>query len=167
VSAAHFPGLEGPAGGPARPSPAGDRAGSSPGTTSFPGSASARPWDRGGLDTALDTALVPPDAGERHGPPLLLLVGAGTVPLATVALVFLDGWGWHVLGWAVATFGTAGLLIAATLQDTRRRASAWYLGNEALVRLLRLGAVVLALLAAAAHSWQIADWLSRLEVFAS
>jgi hypothetical protein len=163
VSAAHFPGLEGPAEDAARPSPTGDRPGSFPGTTGFPGLTAAHPWDDGGLGTAAVAA----DAAERHGPPLLLLIAAVAVPLATVPLAVLDGWGWHVLGWAVATFGTAGLLIVATLQDTRRRASAWYLGNETLVRLLRVGAVVVALLAAALHSWQIADWVSRLEVFAS
>ncbi|WP_448627708.1 hypothetical protein [Geodermatophilus sp. URMC 64] len=87
--------------------------------------------------------------------------------MITVPLLFLDGWLWHVLGWAVATFGATSLLIVATVQDTRRRASAWYLGNEALVQLLRLGAVLLALGMAAAHAWRFADWVSRLEEFTS
>jgi hypothetical protein len=79
--------------------------------------------------------------------------------------LLLDGWGWHVLGWVVATFVTAGLLIAATLQDTHRRASVWYTGSDGLIRGLRTGAVVLALLTAAAHAWLFADWFSRLAVF--
>jgi hypothetical protein len=90
------------------------------------------------------------------------------LPLLTVPLALLgrDDWGWHVVGWAMATFGTAALLIAFTLSDTRRRGSAWYLGRDPLVRGLRVAALVLALGAAAWHSYQFADWFARLEVFA-
>jgi len=84
----------------------------------------------------------------------------------TVPLLLVDAWYWHVIGWAVASFSTAGLLIAFTLIDTGRRASAWYLGYESTVRGLRLAAIVLALLAAAAHSYLFADWFSRLGMFA-
>jgi hypothetical protein len=96
-----------------------------------------------------------------------LLGAAVLTPLATLPLLFMDGWGWHVLGWAVATLVTAALLILGTLQDTRRRASAFYLRRDGLVRSLRGGALVLALLAAAAHAWMFADWFARLPVFAA
>ncbi|MGY1619065.1 hypothetical protein ACI797_20170 [Geodermatophilus sp. SYSU D00691] len=85
----------------------------------------------------------------------------------TTPLVFLDGWGWHVLGWAAATLITAALLIVATLQDTRRRASAFYLRRDGMVRALRAGALLLALGAAASHAWLFADWFARLPVFAA
>jgi hypothetical protein len=95
-------------------------------------------------------------------------LGASVVaPLVTIPLLFMNGWGWHVLGWAVATLVTAALLIVGTLQDTRRRASVFYLRRDGLVRALRGGALVLALLAAAAHAWQFADWFARLPVFAA
>jgi hypothetical protein len=96
-----------------------------------------------------------------------LFAGAVAAPVVSLPLLLLDGWGWHVVGWVVATFGTAALLIVATLQDTHRRASVWYLGQDGLVRGLRVCAVVLALLAAAAHAWLFADWFSRLAVFSS
>ena len=109
----------------------------------------------------------PTGDARRSGPPIPLFAAAVAVPLASLPLLLLDGWGWHVLGWAVATLGTAALLIVATLTDTQRRASVWYLGREPLVPGLRLGAVVLALVAAAAHAWLFADWFSRLAVFSS
>ncbi|MGY1741176.1 MULTISPECIES: hypothetical protein [unclassified Blastococcus] len=87
-------------------------------------------------------------------------------PLLTVPLLLLDAWFWHVIGWSIAAFGTAAFLIAFTLIDTGRRASAWYLGREGAVRTLRLSAIALALLIAAAHSYLFADWFSRLEMFA-
>jgi hypothetical protein len=117
-------------------------------------------------DLADGSGGVPEQRGDAH-PPILLFAAACVVPVLTVPLMFLDGWGWHALGWAVATFGTAALLIVGTLQDTRRRASIWYLSNDALLRALRVAAVALALLAAAAHAWLFADWLSRLAVFAA
>jgi hypothetical protein len=106
-------------------------------------------------------------AGPLSGPPTALFAAAAAAPVVSLPLLLLDGWGWHVLGWVVATFVTAGLLIAATLQDTHRRASVWYTGSDGLIRGLRTGAVVLALLAAAAHAWLFADWFSRLAVFSS
>lgn len=100
--------------------------------------------------------------------PIALVAAAAVLPLLTAPLLLLnrDAWALHVLGWLVATFGTAALLIAFTLIDTRRRASVWYLGSDAAVRSLRTAAIVLALLAAAAQSYQFADWFSRLGIFA-
>jgi hypothetical protein len=109
----------------------------------------------------------PSAGGPRSGPPVALFAAAVAVPLVSLPLLLLDGWGWHVLGWAVATLGTAGLLIVATLTDTQRRASVWYLGRDPLVPGLRLTAVVLALVAATAHAWLFADWFSRLAVFSA
>lgn len=99
---------------------------------------------------------------------MALLVAAAVLPLVTAPLLLLanDRWVLHVLGWLIATFGTAALLIAFTLVDTGRRASAWYLGRESTVRALRTAAIVLALLAAAAQSYQFADWFARLGTFA-
>ncbi len=171
-----------PWGPPAGGRPGGSSSGGFPSTGGFPspggfpstGGFPAPPASTGGFPPVDPTSGgsspwggTPAGApAERVRPPLALLGAALLAPLVTLPLLFLDGWGWHVLGWAVATFGAAALLIVATLSDTRRRASAWYLGRDGLVRTLRLGTVVLALLAAGAHAWLFADWFSRLEVFA-
>ena len=158
VSAPHFPGLGS--------DPLGNSA-THPTTGGFPGLAPATP------PSASSPGLADGRGGRTvggladAGPPLVLLGAAVAVPLVTVPLIFMDGWGWHVLGWGVATLVTAALLIVATLQDTRRRASAFYLRRDGLVRALRGGALVFALLAAAAHAWLFADWFARLPVFAA
>jgi hypothetical protein len=156
MSAPHFPGLG--------PDPLGNS--SARPTGGFPGLAP--------LGSASASNLGPVDGAERRvggstdaGPPLALLSAAVIAPIVTVPLLFTTGWGWHVLGWAVATLVTAALLIVSTLQDTRRRASAFYLRRDGLVRGLRGAALVLALLAAAAHAWLFADWFARLPVFAA
>jgi hypothetical protein len=165
MSGPPFPGL-GPEPGRRRDSP--DGAAQLPGLSSqFPGAsapAAALPGARG---DPFPGGGATPAAGPLTGPPTALFAAAVAAPVVSLALLPLSGWGWHVLGWVVATFVTAGLLIVATLQDTRRRASVWYTGSDGLIRGLRTGAVVLALLAAAAHAWLFADWFSRLAVFSS
>jgi hypothetical protein len=158
VSAPHFPGLgPDPLGNSSARPTSGGFPGLAPGTTSGA-------FDLGPTGGAVDRAGGgPADAG----PPLLLLGASAVVPLVTVPLLFMEGWGWHVLGWAVATLVTAALLIVATVQDTLRRASIFYLRRDGVVRGLRGAALVLALLAAAAHAWLFADWFARLPVFAS
>jgi hypothetical protein len=159
-----FPGLGAPSGGSRQPSSANNPFGGLPpaSASGFPGLSGAEPFP--GVEGQPADPASSESASRR--PPLALLLGAVAAPLVSLPLLLLDGWGWHVLGWAVATFVAAALLIAATLEDTRRRASAWYLGNDALVSGLRLAAVVLALGAAAAHAWLFADWFARLEMFA-
>jgi hypothetical protein len=160
VSTPQFPGLgagpNGPSGFP------GTRGSNFPGLSDGPGNVPPS------SDLGFPVAGEEPSGGsDRSGPPIGWFAGAVAAPVVSLPLLLLDGWGWHVLGWVVATFGTAALLIVATLQDTHRRASVWYLGQDGLVRGLRLGAVVLALVAAAAHAWLFADWFSRLAVFSS
>ena len=157
MSAPHFPGLG--------PDPLGH---SSARVTSggFPGLAPAAPSSAVGPGPVNGAERGPGGAADA-GPPLALLGAAVVAPVVTVPLLFTGGWGWHVLGWAVATLVTAVLLIVGTLQDTRRRASAFYLRRDGLVRALRGTALVLALLAAAAHAWLFADWFARLPMFAS
>jgi hypothetical protein len=136
--------------------------------TPFPGLSSPGGSLTGAADFLGGAAL--PSGGDHGGsdekPPLGYLVGAVALPLLTTPLLLLDAWFWHVVGWVVAAFASAALLIAFTLIDTGRRSSAWYLGRDGLVRGLRLTAIVLALLAAAAHSYLFADWFSRLGMFA-
>ena len=165
MSTAQFPGL-GP-GSNGRPGFPGSPGAVFPGLSDGLGQGSSHrpPPGDGGL--AFPTSEGEPSAGGRSGPPIPLFAAAVVAPLATLPLLLLDGWGWQVLGWVVATFGTAALLIVATLQDTHRRASAWYLGQDGLVSALRVGAMVLAVVAAAAHAWFFADWFSRLAVFSS
>ncbi|MGY1632241.1 hypothetical protein ACI784_11115 [Geodermatophilus sp. SYSU D01186] len=155
MSTPPFPGF----GGEARPFP-GLNSPAFPGLSS-PGAASSSD-PLGGASFSAPSR----QSSQAEKPPVGLLVAAVALPLLTVPLLLLDAWYWHVAGWAVASFSTAGLLIAFTLIDTGRRASAWYLGHDGTVRGLRRAAILLALLAAAAHSYLFADWFSRLGVFA-
>jgi hypothetical protein len=166
VSTPQFPGLgPGPNGSSGFPGSRG---------TSFPGLPGGTVQDNGHRSPTTGGGQDFPRGGSEpsggagsSGPPIGLFVGAVATALAGLSLVVLDGWGWHVVGWAVATFGTAALLIVATLKDTHLRASVWYLSRDALVRGLRVAALALALVAAATHAWFFADWFSRLAVFSS
>jgi hypothetical protein len=137
-------------------------------TPAFPGLSSASGSPPTGGDLLGGASFPSPSgrSGSDEKPPVGLLLASVSLPALTAPLLFLDAWFWHAIGWAVAAFATAALLIAFTLIDTARRASAWYLGRDGMVRGLRLATIVLALLAAAAHSYLFADWFSRLGMFA-
>ena len=65
-----------------------------------------------------------------------------------------------VVGWLLAGAVAIGLLAVFTLQDTRRRASIWYTGNQS-VAVVRNAILAVAVLVVALNAWQFADWAAR------
>ncbi len=107
-----------------------------------------------------------PSQLEDLRPRLSLLAAAAIIPTGAALLLVLHGWYWNVLGWALACFGSLGLIFWFTTVDQRDRGTDRYRGNDAAVSALRLVATVLGLLVAAGHAWLFATWLARLDVFA-
>lgn len=99
-------------------------------------------------------------------PRLRLLVAAVAIPACAAVLLVLHGWYWNVLGWALASFGSLGLVFWFTIVDQHDRGTDRYRGNDSAVAVLRVVAPVLGLLVAVCHAWLFATWLARLDVFA-
>jgi hypothetical protein len=87
------------------------------------------------------------------------------IPLATVPLIFLDGLSWHIAGWALAIFGTLALIWTFTVIDLKRRLLP-FIDNPGTVSLLRITALIVALVVGMGHAYLIADEVSRWDMFA-
>ena len=133
------------------------------------GSSDGTQAPRGGNEAAWGGAApapsASPDRDERPaqlGAPVHWLVAAFALEVAGL-LLGAFGRGRPVLsatGWVLGGLLAIGLLAIFTVQDTARRADAWYV-DEAWPSTVRAVLSVLAVLAVALSSYQFADWASR------
>ncbi|MEP6561189.1 MAG: hypothetical protein ABJD68_08970 [Nakamurella sp.] len=110
-----------------------------------------------------------PVAGSSGGHPVkppiwILLIGLG-LPIAALSLLLVDGLVAHILGWAIAIFGSVGALAAFTGADLRLRSSRWYVDQPALLAALRVAVLVVGLVVATYFAYLIADTVARWDVW--
>lgn len=130
-----------------------------------PGGTATTQWSAGGAGPAGWGSATEAGDPAKARPPLGWLWGALAGPLAGALLLFLHGWKWNALGWALAVLVGFGLLVVFTTVDLRRRASPWYLSQPGLVAGLRLSVAGAALLVAGIHAYLLADYIARLDVW--
>ena len=169
---------------PGAPPPDGSAAGGTTAGRSVSDGSGWEPDDADDWSTAADRIHTPPAAsahpppvptpspavldapGGIVRPPLALLVAGVVLPLLTAPLLPLRAPGFHVLGWALAVFGSLGFLLAFTAADLRSSTNPRYAATVGPVPVLRIVVLAVGLGLAAAHAWAFADWASRLDVFA-
>lgn len=103
-------------------------------------------------------------AGPVNPPIAILLVGLA-LPLASIALLFVDGLAAHVIGWLIAIFGSIGALAAFTALDLRRRSSGWYVDRPGVLAGLRVAVLLTGLVVATCFAYLIADAVARWDVW--
>lgn len=83
------------------------------------------------------------------------------IPLATLPMLLMPGWPWHVAGWLIAIAGSLGFLTAFTIVDLRRRSEGSYADKPGLLAGLRIAVVVVGIVVAGLQIYPVAEMIAR------
>jgi hypothetical protein len=99
------------------------------------------------------------DRPMAEGPPSPLLAVAALCVVGSAAALLGDGLRGHIIGWALGSLLTIGILAAYTSVDSKRAESPRYLPTPGLNR-FRSTLIVLGVVSAALHAWYAATLLA-------